>query len=325
MRAAAVLLAVPLAGLTACNLYFELDGDDDCDYGGQGTSSGTHKAQAALLRNPDTGMCEEGSSGGGGGDLCTGGSGDTRRPPPDWGACESFCTGLDELTCQATAGCRAAYLLCDAGPDSRCFAECWATAPSGAPGFAPGEGCEGLSAYECSRHDDCMPRHRSGGGGALYADPIGPFEDCMTEPVGCYSDDECGPGLTCNSEEVCLPPPGCASGTGDAACPRVCYGQCVPGPDADRGDCYSPVYCRALPPGCPPDSVPGRRDGCWTGACIPVDECGDPPPPAACIDIADEASCIASELGCTPIYVGKDCTCDDAGCSCAVWEYDHCE
>jgi hypothetical protein len=41
--------------------------------------------------------------------------------------------------------------------------------------------------------------------------------------VGCYGDQDCPPGTTCNAAEICLAPPGCKPGL---PCPAVCYGWC---------------------------------------------------------------------------------------------------
>lgn len=108
------------------------------------------------FRNPETGQCE--SFGGPPGDPCdpTAGS-----PTPDWAFCGTSCEWLDEAACQDAAGCRAIYVdTCP--PNAPCYAEmlefagCWGTAPSG-PG--PSGTCDGLTAYDCSRRDDCSAFH----------------------------------------------------------------------------------------------------------------------------------------------------------------------
>lgn len=293
-RLASVLVPALLATSAGCSFYF---GDDDCEYGG---GEGADQLVVSL-RNPYTGQCEDGGGGGGGG------CGDYEAEPPaepaDWAACYGACEGLDELGCQATPGCRAAYA-------SSCleweyctevaytFYGCWGTAPSGA---IQGGGCEGLDAYQCSRHDDCIAQHYAGSSGcggtgngdcAPIADPalIGNFQACAPEPsqqTGCYDDWECPSGQTCNSEEVCLPGPyacndsnggqGESDAEGLVPCDNRCYGWCVP-VDPLPGNCYEPALCDMVPPTCPEGTLPGVSNGCYTGYCIPVGECPDQPP-----------------------------------------------
>jgi hypothetical protein len=180
--------------------------------------------------------------------------------------CFSDCTGLDEYACMATAGCRAAYRQDE-------YRGCFATAPNG-----PIQGaCDGLDAWECSRHDDCIAIHE----GEFYAaeDPVQPvppeqqlgrFVSCQSEPTPCTGDDECQDGERCNAD-LCLAPPECAD---DPACDTVCGGFCVP---EDPATCFGEVLCLAPVPECPAGTMPGVSNGCYTGECIPLDEC--PPVP----------------------------------------------
>ena len=335
------LVSLLFAG--GCDIYFGGGGggDDDCDFGGSDGSGGSDAFDPApgvdeYLRNPDTGQCEYFGGGGGGGWECD----DPCAPCPDrdepgapaplpsWGSCESFCDGLDEASCYETAGCRAAFV-------EDTYYGCWAVDQSGP---VSGGGCDEFDSYECSRHDDCVAVHEPGlcgtGAPADEAEPppcpdIGWFSECRAEETGCYGDADCPDDAHCNAAEVCLPPPGCEDPSGDpdsdpglGKCDAVCYGMCVPDVPIDPGSCTGDIFCDAEPPGCPPDSVPGRRDGCWTGFCIPVEACDDPPPPPPlCPDIGEEAACI--DAGCSPLYVGEDCTCDADGCTC-TWKFIEC-
>jgi hypothetical protein len=353
---------LPAAG---CMFY-----DDDCDYGGG--------AQIApdYLRNPDTGQCEEfGWRGGGGRGSCD--EGDfafeaDRAPSPDWGACQSSCTGLDEMTCLGTPSCRASYVgtcaqdaSCLPGDGNLEFYECWAVAPENP--VSTGE-CWNLGAYDCSRHDNCAAVHwpEGAGSGAESADApglvqgVGPFQMCAPETKGCYGDQDCGPGSSCNANEICLSPPGCGGTGSDGACPAVCYGYCEPDPfTVDH--CYGEVACDAAPPVCPSGSLPGIYGACWSGECIPVDQCpegscgGDvicdlappfcpagqtpglaagcytgycvptdacEPPPPACHELA-EVGCVGRS-DCVPYYTGHDCVCTADECVCQEWQFDSC-
>jgi hypothetical protein len=255
---------------TGCIIYFGDDDDDDCLYGG----GGAEPAPLPGVRNPVTGQCEYHYGGGGGGGcdacgVCEPTSIDPAGPVPSWGYCESACSYLDEATCLATAGCRAAYM------DDFGYYECWAVDMSG-----PVQGqCAGLDAWECSRHDDCVAWHTS----------------------SCSSDDPTDP-------------------SGDIACAIGSFRECAAEPGADPGSCFGEVLCDALPPECPPDSIAGRRDGCWTGACILVEECE----PIACESLADEQACV-DRADCVALYEGSDCTCDANGnCTCSTWTFTSC-
>jgi hypothetical protein len=315
----ALLLTLSLTA--GCQLYFG-GGDDDCLYGG---GSGGAAEPAIGQRNPDTGQCE--FFGGGGPYPCDGTCGPCaetgaydQAAQPSWGYCESQCTGLDEASCLTAPGCRGIYLdTCNGAdcPDARQYAECWSTDQTGP---IQGGSCDGLDAFSCSQHDDCIAVHISScdyAGGAGLADPgcvPQSFEYCSSEPGGCYGDSDCGPGSHCNADEVCLPPPGCTG----LECDAACYGTCVPGP---RGDCNGEVLCDSLPPECPADTAPGIANGCWTGECIPLDQCQTPPP--ACATITAESSCVA-RADCTPFYRGEDCVCEGDACTCN-WIFDSCE
>ena len=102
------------------------------------------------------------------------------------------------------------------------------------------------------------------------------------EPVGCYSDQECGENQRCNADEICLSPPECG---GDANrdpaaeedpidCPAVCYGFCEDVEDNDfctsDRDCDEDEFCdfngqepQPVPPSEPeePNDEPGEGEG----------------------------------------------------------------
>ena len=361
-------LASALLPLAGCNLYFSGgDGDPPCDEWGGGSGGGAQPAPE-LLRNPDTGVCEEFYWGGGPNPPypcdgvcgpCAGtgvdttpdsstpdtsttppsetggqpsGSEDAEAPAlsdpvelPTWGHCDSYCTGLDEQGCLATNGCRGIYE--PGAPDApEQFRECWETDYSDV-GVVD---CENLDAYSCSTSDACVAVHQFACDGGSAGDPNtdqlevpecgpGPFLACHNEPTGadgCYGNEDCGEGFSCNAADVCLPPPG--SGNGDQAVPSVCYGYCVPDV-IDPGECDGDVLCESLPPLCEAGTTPGIANGCWTGACIDLSLC----PQTACGDIQGESMCIARD-DCSAYYVGDDCSCDANGCTCGQWLFDSC-
>lgn len=279
---ASLISLVSLAALGSCGLYFGGD-DDPCDnYGGAPPGYDTPG-----LRNPDTGVCE---SFGGGPYPCDGtcgpcpattdvANGAAQAAQPSWGLCQSQCTGLDEQTCQDTSGCRAVYMDCFGGDCGQpTFAECWSTDMTGP---IEGGGCEGLDAYTCSQHDDCVAIHAS---------------SCDPPATGGLTPTACVPAnfLRCGDE---------------------------PGSTGDAGLCYAEVTCTDPMPDCPADTQPGILDGCWTGFCIPVAECeeqpacADVPAEGSCIARADceplyrGEDCTCDDTGCTcASHVFEGCT-----------------
>lgn len=312
----AVIALAMLVGLASgCQFYF--DDPPECSL--------PEPSPPLLLLDPATGECVPFDIG----PICDPDTCTCVQPAiafPSWAPCNSYCNGLDEYACMSTPGCRATY-----HPDGFYY-DCYATDQTG-----PIQGeCEGLDAWECSRHDDCVAIHD----GAYYIAesqplPLGWFVSCDDEPVGCTADDQCAPGQRCNAEEVCVLPPGCV---GNPVCDPVCGGFCVPD---ERGACFGEVFCDvaepvcppgttpgvsdgcytfeciplaecapvpydechgqpacdALPPDCPEGHVPQHRDGCWTGACIPLELCEQEPPPGACFGTF---TCDAEPPQCAP-------------------------
>ena len=211
------------------------------------------------FRDPQTGTCQ--SFGGGCNSSCEPcpAEGDIAQAQPDWGSCYSQCEALDESACRVTSGCRAVY---SGTFNSANFYQCWAVAQSGP---IQGGNCNGLDAYACSRHDDCVAVHEIGA-------PIGGFASCQPEQ-----------GMQ------------------------------------DPGSCVGEVTCDALPPNCPSGTIPGRRNGCWTGYCIPQADCDQLP---ACTTLG-EMDCIG-RTDCEPTYEGHNCSCSPSGCTCQSWTFDSC-
>lgn len=90
----------------------------------------------------------------------------------------------------------------------------------------------------------------------------------------------CGPGTHC--EETCYPCDPLPDGSG---CERpFCEVACVPdyGGPGFCGDLTGPVFCDMTPPACPSGTQPGQDGFCWTGYCIPENECAAPGNPGDC-------------------------------------------
>jgi len=281
MHSTRLALAAALLVSVASGCVFYSDDDDDCPYGGTGSEPGGAAAYDPGQRNPETGQCEY-----------FGG------PYPD---CTDPC-----------APCPAGE-----GQADQAAAPSW--------GYCESQ-CTGLDEASCVDASGCR---------AIYTD--GCIDGDCPPPVyvDCWSTDMQGPiqgggcdGLdsyTCSMHDDCsaVHLPGC---TGDAqdpvACPAGAFSYCMnEGEVTDAGNCYEPVTCDAASPDCPDGTLPGIKDGCYTGYCIPLDQCEDAP---ACNTIAEEASCIA-RADCTPIYHGENCSCQETVCTCETWVYDNCQ
>lgn len=366
-----------LVALAGCDLYFGNGDDPPCAYGGV-------KEPGQLYRNANDATCI--SLGGGGGD-CDDPCGACAEPAvaPDMGLCESACTDLSETSCLATAGCYAAYYNDSENDGPPSFGGCWQTAPSGPVGGS----CEKLDAYECSRHDNCSLHYYSAydtatSYGATFARcaaeaPVYPSclgSDCAPGyhcEEQCYGSDDPGTMSTCQA--VCVADSSCLAALcapGTVCVERCTYdenGTLVCTPDCvdtgeDPGSCTGQVACDALPPACPSGTTAGRRNGCWSGYCIPNNQCtwgdpgecggevscitGEPDCPAgttpglrdgcwtgyciptsscpapACETLTTEATCDARS-DCMPVYTGTNCTCYPSGCTCETLTWNRCE
>jgi hypothetical protein len=78
---------------------------------------------------------------------------------------------------------------------------------------------------------------------------------------GCSRHDECA---AIYETAACIVPP----------CP-LAFVACAP-EHAVAGNCWSPVTCAASPPSCPSGTTAGRLNGCWTGVCVPQQDCAYP-------------------------------------------------
>ena len=225
MRALALLLT--FLPLTACNLYFNDEHTHECeDYASGDRAPSTDP----LLRNPATGQCEargrdevpEYYCG----DSATDSTVGEPLPPPTWGSCESYCTGLGEDACLQAEGCRGIYQAYDSGTDTPdIFRECW-QADTGDRTIVTS--CEEQDAYGCSLSDECVAVHQ--------------FDCPDTSPVDGGLEAPCTPSffLSCFSEEPQVRPGECKDMLDEVICLEHSY--CTP--------YYIGVDCNCTPEGC---------------------------------------------------------------------------
>ncbi len=183
-------------------------------------------------------------------------------------------------------------------------------------GFCDGF-CEGLVEADCLQAEECRGSYIDSCGGACDAAPS--FNQCWAiTPGGGFSVDGCN---TYDAEE-CARHNECAAVHGLGPAGGVgSFFACInePGGGAPPGSCVGDALCEIVPPECPDGTTPGIADNCYTGFCIPFDECDVLP---AC-NIQSEAQCV-SRADCEPTYEGIDCTCNGEDCTCADWVFESC-
>ena len=227
---------------------------------------------------------------------------------PESGICEYF--GVSNPR-PCPDGCACAYPAGDEAPGQQAPIPTW--------GYCESD-CSALGESSCLDTSGCR----------------GIYETGTTNFLECWSTDQTGPAqaddcanldaLSCSVNDNCVAyhewP--CATGAPDQdfVCGPGSFVACGDeGGSSNPGICYGEVSCDTEPPECPADTMPGIDNGCWTGFCIPNDECESAP---ACSAISAEPTCIA-RADCDPSYRGVNCTCEGEVCTCEEWLYDGCE
>lgn len=108
--------------------------------------------------------------------------------------------------------------------------------------------------------------------------PCWPGEDDNGDGM-CGCETTCVPNFDGCAAALCEPNTHCEETCGDGGCTVTCE----PDDTNNPGECVGEVFCDSLPPMCPESTVAGRRDGCWTGYCIPLTACG-PADPGSCYE-----------------------------------------
>jgi len=142
--------------------------------------------------------------------------------------------------------------------------------------------------------------------------------DCA---AGCYCDEG-----SCQEAGFCEVASDCAN---DFTCDD--RSSCVPEPEPEPTCQGEITNCYTVEPSCSEDTTAVIVDGCYTGSCMPREECPDGAP-LRCEDRADEASCSA-DISCQAVYRGINCTSPSGAectsgmtdCSCESFVFDRCE
>jgi hypothetical protein len=239
--------------LASCDLYFGHPvpdalplgggGGNWCeDAGGGGVGGGGGGGGGGIDRDPTTGDCLSGPC--------------VPPPEPTYASCVGPCEGLAETACLSTPGCHPTYTemdVIDGLPPPR-FNACWDIAPL--PVTEGSAACAQADAQACSTRDDCA---------SLMA-PVSPQDQFDVMFAACQRK----PAYTCPS--ACQSP-----GVDQQECNIICdahdcFATCLP--SAATGTCNgSAVTCGSAAPDCPIGTSAGVVAGCWTGYCIPQQQC----------------------------------------------------
>ncbi len=325
MRAAVLLVL-----LSGCVLLPADDDDDDgleCD-----------DLPTRALRDPENGICTTVGHVGAGCKACGNCAPDAVDIIMDRADCgtSSRCDRLTEASCLQEPGCRTVYTL----EDDR-FLGCWGTAPTEVVSDGT---CAGLDADACSHHTNCSAWYAANGVWIAFdhcgdAPSRASCEFASCEP-GTHCVQECPPcdasgGASCSAEchAACAPDQGCdalACGLGTVcgeSCltfalhdPPQCTLSCQSFAAGSHGLCDGPITCAASPPACPAGTIAGRADGCYTGYCLPADQC----PQLPCDALVTEPAC-AARPDCRAVDLGGSCTCNATGCTCTLLSFGRCE
>ena len=180
-------------------------------------------------------------------------------------------------------------------------------------------GCEQLEGVACQEAVGCQQ---------AYFDADGGYDYLGEEPLACWAviqdfavagDCQGLDAWSCATRDDCRP----VYWPADVAMPEMppesgmAFSYCAPEITPDGpGLCYPPTdgyFCTALPPECPTGTAPGAGAGCWTGYCIPLEDCE----PAPACEGLGENSCLARS-DCDALYVAcepnEDCEYDFYGC-----------
>lgn len=177
--------------------------------------------------------------------------------------------------------------------------------------------CENLAETDCLDAVECRASYRDTCAQDTACEPE--FNQCWAiTPGGGFSTEVCA---ALDAEE-CARHSECAAVHAWDGSTLGAFSFCAdePGGGVNAGSCVGDVTCESLPPECPANTVPGRINDCWSGFCIPLDQCDVVP---GC-DIQTEAACINRD-DCQALYEGVNCDCTGDACVCESWLYESCQ
>lgn len=211
--------------------------------------------------------------------------------------------------------------------------------------------CDGPSATACTSDEQCAA--------GCYCDEA---SGVCVEGGFCTTDADCPDGTVCDqSRSSCEVPEGtpcnvdtdCASG--EVCTNGVCTATCVCGSDAEAqangfgfcdeatstcktgedpaGTCIADeatITCNIKQPNCPAGETALAKDGCYTGECRAISQCGIA---VACPELQDLTDCQNENVRCAVVATGTNCKkpdgtlCQpgDTNCTCDNFSFERCE
>lgn len=149
----------------------------------------------------------------------------------------------------------------------------------------------------------------SSGTGGPVGGPCEVDEDCQlhNDCCDCFGEPKEDPVAPC--KKLCDQPMCDAIGIKKAVCR---FGVCA----TEKVQCSGEVACDESPPDCPPGTLPGISEACWTGACVPALSCDAVPDCSACPQGTMCVSYVAFVITnvCEPLPANCDGT---PSCACA--------
>ena len=184
----------------------------------------------------------------------------------------------ETLTCESFGG--------DVCPDA-CGPCPLAETPAGGLEALPawggcGSPCEGLAESACAQSAECRVVKDAAcavsPGCSLDFFACLPISQVTRTDIDCFAARD---GFTCSQSAACT----AYHRASDTATPGftspervVPFAMCAP-EGKSPGRCHAAVSCDRVAPACPTQTMPGIENGCYTGACIPLDVCEPAPQP----------------------------------------------
>ena len=180
----------------------------------------------------------------------------------------------DTLTCESFGG----GCIPECGPCPAAEAEPALRQPIPSWGFC-GSTCESLPEAACATDPGCR---------VVKDAACAVSGDCTTDFLGCFPTDQftdpevdcfaARDGFACSQSAACTAYHRGSLSLQGPPDPGRAFALCAP-EGKSPGACSGQVICRAAAPACPSSTTPGIENGCYTGACIPLDVCGPVPQP----------------------------------------------
>jgi hypothetical protein len=193
---------------------------------------------------------------------------------PETGECEFWGGGGGGGQCDACGNCPDVPT-----EDDRAPAPTWGSCESG---------CEGLDQTTCEATSACRAIFTDNGFAACWpTDTTGPVQGGGCEGLDAFA---CSVHDDCSAVHGALE---VSPGDGDPGLVQAIgsFSYCIDegGGGGVVGSCEGTPTCELATPACPEGTTPGIEGDCYTGYCIPLEDCGDgAPDPGTCFGGVDD-------------------------------------